>query len=101
MELEVENADAEMIIALETDSQSIDAVSVVTRINRESEFAAIAGQRNSIVATQVVGAQELSRKGVSDAQGAVMKVSGISIRRVQCGCSRRLTPSRRSCWLAG
>lgn len=78
MELEVADVDAEMVIALETDSQSIDAVSVVTRVNRESEFAAIAGQRTSIVATQVVGAQELSRKGVSDAEGAVMKVSGVS-----------------------
>ncbi|MFI3292022.1 MAG: TonB-dependent receptor [Rikenellaceae bacterium] len=68
----------DMMIHLESDSQQIDAVKVTARINRESEFAAIADQKNSLFATQVVGVKELSRKGVGDAQGAVMKVSGIS-----------------------
>ncbi|MFR9603682.1 MAG: TonB-dependent receptor [Rikenellaceae bacterium] len=68
----------DMMIHLESDSQMIAAVKVVTRVNRESEFAAIADQRNAIVATQVVGVRELSRKGVGDAEGAVMKVSGVS-----------------------
>ena len=35
-------------------------------------------QRKAIVATQSIGAQELSRKGVGDAEGAVSKVSGVS-----------------------
>ncbi|MFR9649629.1 MAG: TonB-dependent receptor [Rikenellaceae bacterium] len=77
-ELMVHGDASDMTIQLETDSQSIEVVSVTARVNRESEYAAIADQRASIVATQVVGARELSRKGVSDAEGAVMKVSGIS-----------------------
>ncbi|MFI3282700.1 MAG: TonB-dependent receptor [Rikenellaceae bacterium] len=68
----------DMTIQLESDSQMIDAVKITAQINRESEFAAIADQKNSLFATQIVGVKELSRKGVGDAQGAVMKVSGIS-----------------------
>ncbi len=78
MDIEAKTKLPEMMILLESDSQMIDAVRVVTRVNRESEFAAIADQRHAIVATQVVGVRELSRKGVGDAEGAVMKVSGIS-----------------------
>jgi len=35
-------------------------------------------QRQALVATQAVGARELSRKGIGDAQAAVAQVSGIS-----------------------
>ncbi|MBR8538157.1 TonB-dependent receptor [Carboxylicivirga sediminis] len=53
-------------------------VKVVAKANRESENLLMLEQKKAVVATQAVGAQELSRKGVSDAQGAVSKVSGIS-----------------------
>ncbi|MFV0365106.1 MAG: TonB-dependent receptor domain-containing protein [Mangrovibacterium sp.] len=56
----------------------IGGVEVVAQRNRESEGMLLIEQRNAVVATQAVGAQELSRKGVSDAEGAVTKVSGIS-----------------------
>ncbi len=56
----------------------IGGVEVVAKKNRESEGMLLIEQRNAVVATQAVGAQELSRKGVSDAEGAVTKVSGIS-----------------------
>ncbi len=79
MQAEIKSkSNPEVMVLLEADSQMIDAVRVTARVNRESEFAAIADQRNAVVAMQVVGVQELSRKGVGDAQGAVMKVSGIS-----------------------
>ncbi|WP_289053703.1 TonB-dependent receptor domain-containing protein [Carboxylicivirga marina] len=53
-------------------------VKVVAKANRESENLLMLEQKNAVLATQAVGAQELSRKGVSDAEGAVAKVSGIS-----------------------
>jgi hypothetical protein len=53
-------------------------VEVVAKSNRESEKAIMLEQKSALAATQAIGAQELSRKGVSDAQGAVTKISGIS-----------------------
>jgi hypothetical protein len=53
-------------------------VEVVAKSNRESEKALMLEQKGALTVTQAIGAQELSRKGVSDAQGAVAKVSGIS-----------------------
>lgn len=65
-------------LALTSDSQTLSEVQVVARASRESENVALMEQRRAVVATQSVGAKELSRKGVSDAQGAVAKVSGVS-----------------------
>ncbi len=56
----------------------IGGVEVVAKINRQSEAMLLIEQKNSVLATQAVGAQEISRKGASDAEGAVTKVSGIS-----------------------
>lgn len=50
----------------------------MAKANRESESVTLLEQKRSVVAVQAVGAKELSRKGVSDAQGAVTKISGIS-----------------------
>ena len=56
----------------------IEDVKVVAKVNRQAESMLLIEQKNSVLATQAVGAQEISRKGVSDAEGAVAKVSGIS-----------------------
>lgn len=56
----------------------IGGVDVVAKVNRQSESILLIEQKNSVLATQAIGAQEISRKGVSDAEGAVVKVSGIS-----------------------
>ena len=63
---------------LETDNRQLADVEVVAKANRESENVTMMEQKRSIVAVQTIGAQELSRKGVSDAQAAVTKISGIS-----------------------
>lgn len=63
---------------LKADTQMLSDVTVVAKANRESESVTLLEQKKSIVAVQSVGAKELSRKGVGDAQGAVTKVSGIS-----------------------
>lgn len=46
--------------------------------NREKETAILAEQRNAIDNKQAIGAQELARKGGSDAASAVAKKAGIS-----------------------
>lgn len=65
-------------IALESADIALGEVEVVAKANRESENILLMEQRQAILATQAVGAKEMSRKGVSDAEGAVAKVSGIS-----------------------
>lgn len=61
-------------------STSVQLADVVIEktVNRERESALLTEQKNAAVITQSIGAQELSRKGVSDAQSAVTKVTGIS-----------------------
>ncbi|TBN01909.1 TonB-dependent receptor [Hyunsoonleella flava] len=57
---------------------SLDEVVITTTTKRESEEALLLEQKKAVVMKQSIGAQELSRKGVSDAAGAVTKISGIS-----------------------
>lgn len=63
---------------LSTDDISLQEVEVVARANRESENILMMEQRQALLATQAVGARELSRKGIGDARAAVAQVSGIS-----------------------
>ncbi len=73
-------ANKETLINFEMSSDDIhlQEVEVVARVNRESENILLMEQRQALVATQSVGARELSRKGIGDAQAAVAQVSGIS-----------------------
>ncbi len=68
----------DLMVSLAPDTQMLASVKVVAKVSRETELAAMVDQKNAIFATQIVGVKELSRKGVGDAEGAVMKVSGIS-----------------------
>ena len=65
-------------IELEEESVVLGGIEVVASLNRESENFLLLEQKKSVLSRQAVGAKELSRKGVSDAEGAVQKVSGIS-----------------------
>lgn len=65
-------------IALTQDAFALEEVSIITHVNREAESVLLLDQKEAIAATQSIGARELSRKGVADAQMAVSKVSGIS-----------------------
>ncbi|MCE5180065.1 MAG: TonB-dependent receptor [Porphyromonadaceae bacterium] len=65
-------------IQMTSDDISLEEVEVVARANRESENILLMEQRQALVATQAVGARELSRKGIGDARAAVAQVSGIS-----------------------
>ena len=72
------NRELEFNFNLGESTVEIGGVEVVAKVNRQSESMLLIEQKNSVLATQAIGAQEISRKGVSDAEGAVTKVSGIS-----------------------
>ena len=65
-------------LELETDAQELSDVVVVAKKNRENENMLLLEQQKAVIAVQSVGVRELSRKGVSDAEGAVTKVAGVS-----------------------
>lgn len=68
----------EVNIKLVPKSISLNDVGIVARANREAENILLLDQKKSLVAIQKIGAKELSRKGIGDAEAAVAKVSGIS-----------------------
>jgi len=73
-------ADGETVLDfhLGTAEMDLDEVKVVAKANRESENFLMLEQKNAAVAVESVGAAQLSSQGVSDAAGAVTKVSGIA-----------------------
>ena len=68
----------QLAFALQPEAYNLETISIVTQANREAESVLLFDQREAVSVTQSIGASELSRKGVSDAQTAVSKVSGIS-----------------------
>ncbi|RMB58587.1 TonB-dependent receptor [Dokdonia sinensis] len=56
----------------------LDEVIVKTTVRKETEAALLLDQKKATTIKQSIGAQELARKGVSDAAAAVTKISGIS-----------------------
>ena len=57
---------------------SLDEVVLEVTVRKESEAALLLDQKKATEIKQSIGAVELSRKGVSDAAGAVAKISGVS-----------------------
>lgn len=68
----------ELNVTMGASAASLDEVVITTTTKRETETALLLEQKRAVVMKQSIGAQELSRKGVSDAAGAVTKISGIS-----------------------
>ena len=64
--------------ALSAGGYKLDDVIITTSTNRQKETALLLNQKNAVEIKQSIGAQELSRKGVSDVASAVTKVSGVS-----------------------
>lgn len=56
---------------------ALDEVVIKTTTRRESAVVLLLEQKKAVGITQSIGADDLSRKGVSDAEGAVTKVTGI------------------------
>lgn len=65
-------------VRLQSEGIGLEDVLVIAQIDNESENVLLSGQREALVAIQTVGAVEMSRKGIGDAQAAVSQVSGIS-----------------------
>ncbi len=57
---------------------SLQEVVVTTVARKDSETALLLDQKRAVEMKTSIGAQELARKGVSDAEGAVIKVTGVS-----------------------
>ncbi|WP_299884914.1 TonB-dependent receptor [uncultured Lacinutrix sp.] len=71
-----DNKEINAILAAST--ATLDEVVIQTTTKRESETALLLDQKKAVEIKQSIGADELSRKGVSDAAGAVAKISGVS-----------------------
>lgn len=63
---------------LGSDSMQLKDVVVVTQTNREKETALLMEQKKAVVIKQSIGAQELSRKGVSNVEEGLTKITGFS-----------------------
>ena len=59
-------------------SVSLSDVVVKSTVSREKETALLLEQKNAAVIKQSIGAQELSRKGVSDVEEGLTKITGIT-----------------------
>ena len=68
----------EVNVPMGASAASLDEVVITTTTKRESETALLLEQKKAVEIKQSIGAEELSRKGVSNAAGAVAKISGVS-----------------------
>lgn len=65
-------------IKLQPEAQSLEAVKIEATAIKESENIILLEQKKATEIVQQIGAQELSRKGVSDVATAVTKTTGVS-----------------------
>jgi hypothetical protein len=63
---------------LEASGVQLEDVVVSYTILKENESVLLQEQQKAVEITQIIGAQELSRKGVSNAEAAVAKTSGVA-----------------------
>jgi outer membrane receptor protein involved in Fe transport len=63
---------------LKINVKSLDEVVVKKIGNREKETAILLEQKKAVIIKQSIGAQEMSRKGVSDVEEGLTKITGIS-----------------------
>ena len=68
----------EVNIPMAASAASLNEIVITTSTKRESETALLLEQKKAVEIKQSIGAEELSRKGVSNAAGAITKISGIS-----------------------
>ncbi len=64
--------------ALGSGGYTLQDVVVQSQVNRERESALLVEQKNAVEIKQSIGAQEMSRKGVTTVEGGVTKISGVS-----------------------
>ncbi len=64
--------------SLGSGSFKLEDVVVKSNVNREKETALLLEQKKAVVIKQSIGAQEMSRKGVSDVEEGLTKITGIT-----------------------
>lgn len=64
-------------VPMGTSAAALDEVVIKTTTRRESSVALLLEQKKAVGIIQSIGAEDLSRKGVGDAEGAVTKVTGV------------------------
>ena len=64
--------------ALGSGSYKLKDVVIKSNVTREKETALLLEQKNAVVIKQSIGAQEMSRKGVSDVEEGLTKITGIT-----------------------
>lgn len=64
--------------ALGSGSYTLEDVKIQAVTSREKESALLVEQKNAVEIKQSIGAQEMSRKGVTTVEGGVTKISGVS-----------------------
>lgn len=76
------NPDGETILNFELVSaeMKLEEVKVVARANRESEAMLLIDQKVSLVSKETMGAKQLSVQGISNAAGAVTRMTGVTRR---------------------
>lgn len=66
------------VILEEANSQTLNAVVIQGLVSKETEVALLSSQKNAVEIKQGIGAQELSRKGISDVEEGLTKITGIT-----------------------
>ncbi|MDO7173515.1 TonB-dependent receptor [Mariniflexile sp. AS56] len=74
----IANKTTEVNVPMAASAASLAEVVITTTTKRESETALLLDQKKAVSFKASIGADELSRKGVSDVATAVTKISGIS-----------------------
>lgn len=65
-------------LSLSSGGYTLKDVVVKSTANKEKETALLLDQKNAVVIKQSIGAQEMSRKGVSDVEEGLTKITGIT-----------------------
>jgi hypothetical protein len=65
-------------VVMSASAASLDEIVITTTKTRESESALLLEQQNAVEIKTAIGAQELTKKAVSDAASATLKVTGVN-----------------------
>ena len=74
----VANETATVNQAIGSGSYKLDDVVIKSNVSKEKETALLLDQKKAVVIKQSIGAQEMARKGVSDVEEGLTKITGIT-----------------------
>jgi len=74
----IANNTIEINIPMAASAASLDEIIITTTTKRESEVALLYEQKNAVVIKESIGAERLSKIGVSNAANATTKISGVT-----------------------